>query len=184
VTHQRSLIRAAMVAALMGETSAEDRVFSERVIPYKRNELPILAVYTVGEDVDAGSLATSPRELTRQLHVAIEGWVAPGSDGAVEDVLDSLAAEVEAAIHADPYLGGLCADLVLEGTEPDIGREGDRLMGLIVLTYRVTYRTLAPDVDNSNLDDFLRVDAQHALRVADESQATAEDQFTVQETES
>ena len=44
--HQRQLIRHAVVAALKAAaTSAGDRVFAARMVPFRRLELPAIAVY-------------------------------------------------------------------------------------------------------------------------------------------
>jgi hypothetical protein len=113
----------------------------------------------------------------------IEGWVAAtgADDDNVDDTMDELAAEIEAVMHADPYLDGTAGDSWLQSTELEVVQQGDRLMGLVVMSYAVTYHSLAPTAP-AGLDDFLSVKATHdvaAGELAEDDQA--HDEFIVQE---
>lgn len=169
--HQRQLIREAAKAALLGKTAAGDRVYETRLIPYRRLELPALAVYALEEEVDSESARTAPRELARDLDLAIEGVVLPGEN--VDDALDALALQVETAIHADETLGGTASDAILTGTEIDILIDGEEEMGVVRLIYRTRYYTYAPDAADVELDDFQTADIRTSLggAVAEEDQA-------------
>lgn len=148
--HQREVIRKKIRDLIVaGATVAGSRVYPSRVLPLRGIELPAIAVYTLDETVSGDSLATAPRELTRDLSVVIEAWVKAGAvtDPKVEQVddrMDELAEQIETIMHADPYLGGEAGESILTGTETEIVEEGDRTLGLLLLSYRVTYRTLAP----------------------------------------
>lgn len=172
--HQRKVIRHAIRDALLGQTAAGLRVKATRVLSLRRSELPAIAVYTPEEAVDSDSVATAPRELTRQMPVVIEGWVSVAGEDA-DDAMDDLAEQIEAAMHADPYFGETVADSILDDTIMEVVQEGDRLMGFVALTYAVSYRTEAPEAP-VGLDDFRTVHATH-----DVGGEPAEDQFTVQE---
>lgn len=182
MAHQRKVIRDKVVALLSGETEAEARIYASRIRSIRNSEFPLILVYTRGEQVD-GDPSTAPRELTRRLDVEIAGAVVGLDEAAVEDALDALALEIETAMHADPYLAGEAGDSILVGTESDIDQEGDRLIGMVQLTYSVTYRTMAPEaVDDEELDDFLTVAATHKTGGVDQDDDDdAEDLFTVQE---
>lgn len=179
MAHQRKLIRDAVIAALTGTTAAGARVSSTRVDPHKRGELPAISVYTLREPISDVS-DTAPRELTRDVKVEIVGSVASHESDTLADAMDDLAEQIETAIDADPYLDGAAADSVLEGTTIQVLEDNggsSPLVGIITLTYAVTYRTspAAP-----TLDDFRRVGATHQAPGAVDSNA-AHDRFAVQE---
>lgn len=177
--HQRHVIRHAVRDVLDGATAAEERVSTTRVLPYRRSELPAISVYTLEEAVDLEETTTSaPRELTRELQLEIAGWVEPG--GSVDDSMDALALEIETAMHADPYLGDTVAECLLVGTTMSLLDEGEKLLGLVTLTYAVTYRTLAPEA-NEELDDFLVADVTTNLANEVHEDNAARDEVVVQE---
>ncbi|MGN6105198.1 MAG: hypothetical protein ACTHU0_08845, partial [Kofleriaceae bacterium] len=118
MAHPRKLIRHAVVAQLVGATAAGARVQATRVEPLRKGKLPTISVYTLHEPIDQdASAATNPRELTRTVKVEIAGWVAHSDALPVDDAMDDLAEQIEAAMDADPYLGGKAGDSILEETE-------------------------------------------------------------------
>lgn len=181
MAHPRKELRQAVVALLVAaDTDAGERVHTERVDPLKKTGLPAIAVYTLSEEVDQGaSEVTSPRELTRIANLEIAGFVGGIDEASVADAMDDLAEQIEAAMDADPAIGGKAADSILLNTVAELQEGGrtDPLAGIIVLTYQVTYYTspAAP----ANLDDLLRVDAQHELVGGVADTVPAEDLFDV-----
>jgi hypothetical protein len=159
--HPRQDIREAAKAQLVAaNTAAADRVTETRVVPHKRPKLPAIAVYMLAETVDPASWATAPRELKRFADLAIEGAAQQAED--VDDALDALALQIEAAIHKDETLGGKCSDCVLASTEVDVLEEGQQLIGVVRLNYRVTYYTDAPAIsDQAALDDLRTANIRH-----------------------
>lgn len=178
MAHQRELIRYAAIAALTGATAAGARVYNTRVDPHRKGALPALSVYTLGEEsADTGS---APRELARATRMEVAGWVAGVDSGEVADAMDALAVEIEAAMDADPYLGGAASDSVLEGTTIEIREDDGRsspLIGIITLTYSVSYYT-SPTA--RELDDFLRAGVVHKFNDISEDDAPR-DSFYVSE---
>ncbi len=150
---QCQLIREAVKAKLLNHTAAGPRVFVEDRRHVRRGELPAIVVFSQDETSEHGG--TAPRELTHEMDVAIEAWAAETSTVTAADARDELSKQIKTAMHADRYLDGTASDSFLSGTKRDVDTEGDRLIGLAVLTYSVTYRTLAPEPAD-NLDDFRR----------------------------
>ena len=178
MAHQRKIIREAVAAQLVGKTGAAARVFETRLVPYRRLELPALAVYTKSESVDPASADTSPRELRRNLQLVVEGAVKLGED--VDDALDQLALEVERAMDADRYFGGAAGESVLTSTDTGISEEGDRPIGILILTYAVTYRTDSPAAaDLEPLPDFTTADVKTDLSGTTAPGNQAEDRIAV-----
>lgn len=164
-----------MLALLTGATSAGAHVYATRVIPNQMAKLPVIAIYTLSEDVDAASISTAPRELTRTVPLTIEAWVSPGTN--VDDAMDAMALEIETLMHADPYLGGACADSILSSTAMEAIEDVDRELGWVALTYSVTYRTDAPEATaDGDMDDFNTADTTY--QISDDAN-DAEDSTTV-----
>jgi hypothetical protein len=178
MAHQRQVIRHAIRDLLDGVTTAGTRVYATRVTPFRRNELPVISVYTLEESVTSESVNTFPRELTRELPVIIEGWVAPGDNP--DDSMDALALEIETAMHADPYLDGEVAESILDSTAMEVLQKGDRLTGIVALTYQITYHTFAP-VAPTDIDDFETVGATYNLGNEVHEDDDAHDVFDVEE---
>lgn len=144
MAHQRQLIREAVKKALVGKTAAGPRVYETRTTPWLQVQLPAVAVYTLDETVDQESRKTAPRELSRSLKLVVEAVVMRGEN--VDDALDAMSLEIEAALDADPTFGDLCADSLLSTTELAVGDSGARSVGLLTMTYQVSYQTQAPTV--------------------------------------
>jgi len=180
MAHPRKLIRHAVVALLIAAaTAAGERVQPSRVEPNRKGRLPALGVYTLNDPVDED--ASSETEEAHEPELEIVGWVAHTDAVPVDDAMDDLAEEVEAAMKADPYLGGTAGSVRLVGTTMEVVEDdgrSDPLIGVVVLTYAVTYRVdqAAP----AELDDLRSVDAKHRTVEAVEANQ-ARDQFIVQE---
>lgn len=181
MAHPRKVIRHAVRDLLVGVTAAGARVTATRVEPHRKGELPAISVYTLREPVEEASVTTAPRELTRDVKVEITGWVAHSDAVPVDDAMDDLAEQIEAAMDADRFVGDLAAESVLEGTEMQVLDEGgaDPLVGVIKLTYSVTYRT--SPADPADPDDLISVGTTHELVGGVADTVPAENLTTVQE---
>lgn len=183
MAHQRKLIRHAVVDLLIAaNTAAGARVLATRIDPIRKTGLPALSVYTLREDVDPDSNTTAPVELKRYTSLEVSGWVAHSDDIPVDDAMDNLAEAIENAMSNDPTFGGAAEDSFLESTEMQVMAEdgrSDPLVGNVVLTYQVTYRT-SPPVPGT-LDDFLTVNATEKVTGGVADTPPAIDTFTVQE---
>jgi len=177
--HQRQLIREAAKTTLVGKTAAGPRVYETRIVPWRKLELPALAIYTLDESVDPASSTTAPRELERTVDLAIEGAVRQGEN--IDDSIDELALEIERAMHADPYLGGTASDSILSSTEIEVVEESDRLVGVVRLVYSTRYYTLAPDPADVELDDFKTADIRTSLGGVVEAENQAHDVVELKE---
>lgn len=184
MAHQRKLIRDAVVAMLVAaNTAAADRVTGSRVDPLEPSELPTLSVYTLSEDVDSNSVTNAPRRLDRHLKLEIAGWVAHSDQVSVDDAMDALAEQIEAAMDSDRYLRSTCGESILESCEMSIVEEdgrSDPLVGVVTLTYAVTYRTWPATA--ATPDDFNTVDSTQKPAGGANDTPVVEDTFVVQET--
>ncbi len=162
MAHQRQLIREAAKTALVGispyNTAAQTRVYETRVVPWRRLELPAIAVYALDESISVNGSA--PREFTRTLQLEVVGAVEAVSN--VDDSLDSLAAQIETAMQADETLAGTCGDCILTATEIAVDADAQKPIGFIRMVYEVTYYTYATPGD-SDLEIFERANVRFKL---------------------
>lgn len=165
--HQRQIIRAAVVTALTGNTSAGANVFPTRYLPMGTATLPAIAVYTVNEEVNPESFHNtqgSTRELTRDLRLMIEGVMkATGTPDNPDDALDAFAKDIEKALNADETFGGLAGRSLLESTEIDIFEQGNKAIGLLQMVWAVRYYTNAPEEADVTLNDLDTVDVKYGV---------------------
>lgn len=188
MAHQRKLIRHAVVALLVAaNTAAGARVKATRVEPHKKSQLPAISVYTQHEVVDTEASTSSPREYMRETQLEITAWVAHTDANPADDQMDDIAEQIEAAMEANRYVPSgadeLVAESMLVSTETQVVEDDGRsepLVGIIVLTYAIQYRT-SPAL--GTLDDFLRVDAkQTPVGGIEDDTVPAEDLINVRST--
>lgn len=181
MAHPRKLIRHAVAALLVdAATYAGARVKPTRVEPHKKSGLPALGVYTLTDPVNDDD--SSQTEEAHELELEVVGWVAHSDEYPVDDAMDDLAEQVEAAMNADPFLGGAASEVSFKGTTMEVVEDdgrSDPVVGIVVLTYAVKYR--ADLAAGEAVDDFLRVTADHRMVGAVEANQ-ASDKFVVQET--
>lgn len=145
MAHMRTQIREAVATALTGLSTTGANVYQSRVYAIDSNDLPALRIYTESETSETHSV-TGPRPLLRTLQIIVEGVARATAD--VDDVIDQIAAEVEAAIGGS-NLSGLVYDLILTGTELTLSREAEQPTGMVRMTWMTQYRTLENDAETS-----------------------------------
>lgn len=177
--HQRKVIRKAIVAALDGATSAASQVFSTQKLLYVQDDLPAIAVYAENETSTWDQ--TAPRELDRKPTFMIESIVDAGEN--VDDAMDDMAEEIEAVMDADPFfkVAGVASayQSELSASEMLSIEDGDREIGILTLTYKISYRTIAfvPPVAP---DQFNTADVTYNLEGEQDPDDQTSDEITVQ----
>ena len=135
MTHARQQIRDGVVSAVTGLTTTGARVFASRIYPLDKSELPGLCVFTINETSERASRDT----LMRELSVIVEAYVRANDN--YDDVIDSIAAEVEQAISNDATLLALVKDIVIVSATNDLMKDGDKPIAVVTLTFRCRYTT-------------------------------------------
>ncbi len=138
MAHVRQSIRDNAVTACTGLSTTGSNVFRSRVYPLGEGKLPALVIYTSAEEVDHMRI-DKPRDLDRTLSLVIEGVVRATSN--YDTTLDTICAEVEAAMATDVTRGGYAKDCRLTSVGFDFSDEGDRPIAMAQLTYSINYRT-------------------------------------------
>lgn len=136
MTHARTQIRKAVVNALKGNTAAGTRVYESRVYALDDPKLPALLVFTPQESMGQPSMQR-PRTQMRQLQLMVEGYLKARGD--IDSDADALALEVEQLIAADPTLGGLVKDAMLDTTATRLSGEGEKPVAIVSLTFVILY---------------------------------------------
>lgn len=141
--HVRQQIREQVGTVLAGLTTTGARVYESRVYRMDTTNLPGLVIFTTRETSFRGDMDDT---IERKLDLVVEGYAKPSAD--MDDVLDTIAKEVETAMAADVTFGGLSTDCHLIQTDSDLFGDADKAAGVVRLTFRVEYETLinAPDV--------------------------------------
>ena len=140
--HARQKIREAAASALSGITTAT--IYTSRVYPMIT--LPVISVFANRDTSETeNDLIGTPQRLTRRLILEVE--IAAEAVTGVDDEVDDLAAQVEAAIAADTTLGGFCTDLYLQSTTITLGGDAETPAAIARLQYEIWYRTLATDAE-------------------------------------
>lgn len=145
MSHARKQIRDAVLAAVTGLAATADRVYPARAHALEDGHPPSLLVYTGPEQI-SGEFSTQsrPSHLLRDLDITVEGRASNTDEAALENALEQIAAEVEAALGTsagEKPLGGLVLDMQIARIEPEIDGTGDTYKGAIRLEYSVQYRT-------------------------------------------
>lgn len=136
MAHKRKQIRDRVETVLTGLTTTGTNVFASRVYPLKASQLPGLLIYTVEEESEPGGSGAIDRNLT----LAVEGHV-KAVGGAIDDTIDLVAEEVEAAIDADRSLNGLVVYCHIASTEIEFDAESEKPVGIIIMKFMINYRT-------------------------------------------
>jgi hypothetical protein len=182
-THQRTIIRKAIIARLAGATRAEARVFDSKTSPWRANQLPGISVETLHDPVDSDSRLTAPRIYRRNLEVKIWCVLQLASD--VSDGLDAFELEVRRVLDADTALKDeagepQACDVVLVGSECGFDREADQPIGALALTFAVPYDEPSPDAADHPLDDFETASIETSLGGAQAPADRAHDSVTLE----
>lgn len=134
--HKRQTIRDALVALLVAAgTNAGSRVYGSRETATSETELPVILVYT--KDETAVSRDLSSKTSIRSLNVKIR--IKCLVNGTVDDSLDTLADQIEAAIRGSISISGTALAAIYQNTEITFDSDGETESGVAELSYEVKY---------------------------------------------
>lgn len=139
MAHARKQIRDSIVTAISGNPGVT--VEASRAYPALQSQMPIYLVYTTRDFVDE-SMSTANGRM-RVCTVVIDALIA-ATEADVDDTLDEHAVYIESQLN-DSRLGGVVLKTILQESELTVNTEGDVGLGILTLTYSVTYRTVPAD---------------------------------------
>lgn len=146
MTHARATIRAA-AAELIGKgtpanelASTGSNVFTTRMLPLESTNLPCWVVATDDEeDVETDGMGG---QQSREMSLIFSGIAAAVTGDELEDVLDTMAEELETVMVPSALAAFGVKALLLDTTEWDFDvDETNKVFGQISLTYRALYYT-------------------------------------------
>jgi len=136
--HIRQAIRERIAELCTGLDTTGSNVFQSQYYALNVTSLPCVVVWTTDEASEPLNVA---RQMQRTLDVVVQGEVKQSENA--DDVLDDIAAEVEAAINADPKLDGLANRIFLRETSIAQSTEGEDRVGTVRMVWQVEYMTTA-----------------------------------------
>lgn len=164
MAHPRELIRKQAVAVLLGATNAGVSVYASRVAPLISNgwqsELPAIIVYTMDESAEIFNQA--PREYRRRVELVVE--IHAEGNEALDDMLDTLARQVERLLLMDDTLGDTVNDLQYVRSRMVLLDQSEHLTGACRLIFEAEYFDRHPDdLFNQSLPDLKSVKTEYSL---------------------
>ena len=141
MTHVRQQIRDAVATTVTGLATGAT-VYKMRKYDLDKAALPAILVYTMDESSGLATIGQTigQKTLNRNLTLVVEVLIEGNSD-AVFNAVDTACEEVEAAVSADFYVGGLAKSIVLTSTATDVNVEGSDAIGSATMQYTVNYWT-------------------------------------------
>jgi len=175
----RKQIRSEVTAFLKGSTGAGDKVFPSRITPNKKENLPVINVYTPTEDVsDSGE---APLLNNRDLTVVCE-IIASGSenDNDPADQCDEIAEQIEQLFFAEDRnakgkLGCLVDKIRLTSVACEYESNGESAIVSCRLGFVFNYKKEAVESDPDNINELDRINAKWDVGTASDPDPEAED---------
>tara|TARA_R100000353_G_scaffold108894_3_gene78251 strand:- start:289 stop:720 length:432 start_codon:yes stop_codon:yes gene_type:complete len=136
MAHKRQSIRERVATTLTGLTTTGSNVFQSRVYPIENTKLPCLLIYTT-EETSEPLTTNPPRAIEKVLSLVVEGYVKANTN--FDDTIDTICEEVEEALFTDRLINDLALDSFLVNTDISYNGEGDNPLGIVVMTFQITY---------------------------------------------
>jgi len=136
MAHKRQSIRERVASTLTGLTTTGSNVFQSRVYPIENTKLPCLLIYT-REETSEPLTTNPPRAIEKVLSLVVEGYVKANTN--FDDTIDTICEEVEEALFTDRLINDLALDSFLVNTDISYNAEGDNPLGIVVMTFQITY---------------------------------------------
>ena len=136
MAHKRLSIRERVASTLTGLTTTGSNVFQSRVYPIENTKLPCLLIYT-REETSEPLTTNPPRAIEKVLSLVVEGYVKANTN--FDDTIDTICEEVEEALFTDRLINDLALDSFLVNTDISYNGEGDNPLGIVVMTFQITY---------------------------------------------
>ena len=136
MAHGDTQIHAALVTALTGLTTTGSRVFDDETTPIPDTSLPALRVLDDGVGRIEYATQKAPRTLLRTQGYTVRALVkAANAKGSINTIL----AEIEAAVYANRTLGGIARDVRVEEVDKNYSDELEARIGEAAITINVDW---------------------------------------------
>ena len=139
MAHKRTSIRNNVTSTLTGLSTTGSNVFETRIYPNELAKLPLLNIYSNTETSELSSIG----KIERNLEIMVEGFAKATAN--IDEALDTISKEVEVAMANDLTRGGHAKDTFLSNTEYELENIGNQQLGVIKMTFNVSYLTTKAD---------------------------------------
>ena len=137
MTHARQQVRERAGTALTGLALTGSNVFESRLYPLVDADLPCILVSVDAEEIEP---ETTSGILRRNMLLSIV--VKDKATADIDDRMDSIGAEIEAAMAAESTV---LSDSILVSVEVDMEAESEQPTGALKMSYQVTVFTSKAD---------------------------------------
>jgi len=144
MAHARQQLREYFITTLTGLTTTGSNVFKGRVYPHGADKIPGWNVRN-GVDRLVEEEETLGKRQMYEYTLVTEGRAKPPDGTEVDDQLDLMAAEAQAAIMTDPTLGTRVMHCRLQMTEFETAGTLERPVGIIRQSWVMRYFIFAED---------------------------------------
>jgi hypothetical protein len=191
----RLILRHAIVALLLGQTSASSAVRASRKNPWRELEIPVggIVVYTQDEVLEEKSTMSAPTNYEKRIDlvIAVGIPVDESSETAADDAVDLLARQVEVLIERSTDFGlGTNEDAAAigmqlkrcapKGTETDLNEAGRKPTSFAILKYHVHVMDRMIDANDDTLLPLEQVQVNYDLANAQARADQAQDVVPVE----
>lgn len=152
-------IREHLRTILLNNTEAGQKVSIGRAIPAETEQLPIINIYTTGEDVRRFDEA--PKTYQRSMSLVVECIAAGDNDDDLDIRLEKLGDKVEELVEKDETFGGLLNKIELTGTDYQSESEAQSPIGALILRFTAQFYTDA--IRSDCLPNFAGADVVHEV---------------------
>ena len=142
MAHIRQQIRERAGTALAGLSLTGSNVFESRLYPLIDEDLPCILVSVDSEEIDYETTGDILRR-----NVLLTLIVKAQATADIDDVMDSIGVEVEAAMAGESAT--ILSDSVLINVEVDLEAEGEQPQGALKMSYQVTVFTTKADPETN-----------------------------------
>ena len=136
--HVRAQIRSEIAAALAMPGVA---VYVDKIYPLDKGTLPAIIISATGESVER---LTSGRPALQAREISVEIEVIASAVAGVSGILDQICSDIEVAISTMATIAG---DVQYRNTDIDITADGERPVGMAVISYTFLISTLEDNPD-------------------------------------
>ena len=142
----RDAIRADVLSTLTGLTTTGSNAFLTRFYPLSASKLPGLAIYSRTQPASYDTMTPS-RSVMRTLQFIVDAHVKAASGA--ENTIDTICAEVTAALTSDLTRGGYARDTRITGFTIDFDANGEQPALIGRLNFECDYVNLENDLETA-----------------------------------
>ena len=139
MAHPRQQIREQMLATLTGLTTTGANVYDTKLNAY--GDFPCITIITGTDTVDEDKSSNPKHWHDLAIRLEVRARVA----STVANEIDTICAEIEAAIYADRTLNAKLVDVIISQTQIEYSVEAEVPIGLATLSLSAAYRVIQTD---------------------------------------